>query len=394
MGKVMANVGILDITTASEESIEGIDRVENLGVLLYSTETSKLVPRLKMNNLGTSIEAPKNYKLIQGQIEMNKNYFTNIKERVSLIAMGQVIIKPDVLQQDFENAVEDIIVNGQIICPESLASTVQSRCSKLNGKMLTYSGSYAIRMGKTDINDAFLKSLDENVSLALLGKAVFAADVDIELFNKKVKSLDVLGKLTIKEEYLEVLGSRIRDTSQGKLEVISKGYKYIDSDLTLNPITIKRYKNAKLFLTGMIAIESTITGELLKGHIDKIIVKDFIACRSELKEDVYALCEDVSVNICDYSGKAVIIDGERKLTQSELKYTTPPVSYIVRGEFKISEDVLPETFMEKVEHIDNFGEITCDDEHYGLLQAKLRVSSGEIIENGNNEDSNIGYLKL
>lgn len=394
MGKILGNIGVLDITTATPDSISGIDRIGNLGMLLYSTKTAGLMTKLNISNLGISMEVPENYKLIQGKLEMDKNYFKNIKQPVSLIVMGQVIIKPDALEEDIENAIKDIIVNGQIICPENLVSVVQSKCSKLNGKMLAYSGNHSVMMGSFSINNGFLKSIEENVSLALLGKVDFVDNIDEELFNRKIKNMDVIGKMTIKEEYLELLNSKTKDAGLCNTEIIPAGYIYTDSDINLDSITIKRFNYAKLYVSGMICIENGITKEMLRTHIDKIVAEDFIVCRTELKEAVYGLCDDVSVNICDYSEKVFIVEGERKLTQSELKYIPSQVTYIVQGSLSIADDVLPETFMEKVEHIDNFGEIICDAQHYGLVQAKLRTSSGEVMEKGSEEDSNIGYLKL
>jgi hypothetical protein len=67
---------------------------------------------------------------------------------------------------------------------------------------------------------------------------------------------------------------------------------------------------------------------------------------------------------------------------------------VVRGTLIIDEDVNPETIMEKVEHIDNTGEIICSSEQYGPVSIKLRMNTGELIDGSEDAGSDYGFLKL
>ena len=395
MSKKIENVGLLDLTSATEESISEIERIENVGALLLSRNTAKLAGRIRIGNLGVSDVVPDNCKVMQGRVEMNHSYFVNLKEPLSLFINGQVIIKQDVTAEDIENGLLFLEINGQIICPKKISGSVQSKCSKINGKLLTYDDNYYVSTGKINIDDSFLKSLDDLSSLVIIGKVMVNSSLDESLFNQKIKNMEILGSILIKEEYLDIFNKKLENRDGCKVEVIPAGYAYIDEDLQLNKMSIKRLNNVRLYVSGMLKLDDDITADMLEGRIEKLKIKDAILCRSELTEPVFDRCDDYTVSICDYSGRVYVIDGEHTLTESELKYSPEKTTYVVQGSLKVGDDVAPESIFEKVEYIYNFGEITCSPEIYGVLQLKARKSTGEINQNtGKDEDSNIGYLKL
>ena len=65
-GKVIGNVGSLDLRKATEASIAEISRIGNVGAVLYSPETAHLVARLNMGNVGASVEVPEDAKMLAG----------------------------------------------------------------------------------------------------------------------------------------------------------------------------------------------------------------------------------------------------------------------------------------------------------------------------------------
>lgn len=398
MGKSIGNVGLLNLTSATEESIKGIDSIGNAGVVLYSSGNAHLVSMLNIGNLGTSEEVPEGCKFLQGKVEMDGKYFENVKEPLSLFIAGQVIIKPDVTEDDIENKIRFLSISGQAICPEKLVGVLQSKCSKIEGQIVPYSDNYYINVGKLNINNSFLKSIGEKTSMAIVGKTSIIDDIDRALLDEKIGSIDIVGKALIKEEYLDILGTRLKNNASCKLEVIPAGYVYTDGDLFLDPVTIKKFDKAKIYVANMLRFGSDITEEMLKEHIADIKTKGIIVCSNSIKEAVSMLCSDTA-KICGYSKKAVVIDGDHTIMESELKYSPDNISYIVNGDLDIDDEVLPETFIEKVESIDNFGDITCDKEHYGLVQLKLRTNQGDVSVRKDAADENegignIGYLKL
>lgn len=398
MGKSIGNIGLLDLTSATEESVKDIDKIGNAGVVLYSSGNTHLVSLLNIGNLGSSEEVPKGCKFLQGKIEMDRKYFENVKEPLSLFVEGQIIIKADVTEEDIENKIGFLSISGQVICPEKLVGLLQSKCSKIQGNIVPYADNCYINIGKLNIDNPFLKSIREKTTLVVVGKVSAVDDIDHALLDRKIGSVNITGKVLIREEYLDILGSRLRNGASCKLKVIPAGYVYADGDLSLDPIALKKFDNAKIYASGMIRFDSDITAQMLEKHIADIKGADIIVCSSSIEEAVSALCS-CGTKICACSGKIVVIDGDHIMMESELKYSPDNISYIVNGDLDVDSEVLPETFMKKVESIDNFGDITCDKEHYGLVQLKLRTNQGDVSVSEDEADENggignIGYLKL
>jgi hypothetical protein len=400
MGKSIDNVGVLDLISATEEGIKGIDYIHNVGFLLYSSGNASLVSRLNIGNLGSSEEVPVDCKFIQGKVEMDGRYFQNIKEPVSLFVAGQVIIGKDVTDEDIEKKIKFLSIKGQTICPDKLTGVVQLKFNKIDGQVVPYTDSYYINAGKLNINNVFLKSLKGRTSLALIGKVSIIDDIDTELFNERIESIDITGMCLVKEEYVDLLKGKARSNTSCKLDVIPEGYTYIDDDLYLDPVAIKKFREAKVYAAGMLRFSSDVTCEMLSGHIIGIKAKDIIVCSNKIREDISILCSDAADRIYGYSGRVTVIDGDHVLMESELKYSPESISYIVRGDLDVDDEVFPETFIGKVESIDNFGDITCDKEHYGLIQLKLRTNQGDVSvrksekTEGDGGIGNAGYLKL
>jgi hypothetical protein len=327
MGKVIGNVGLLDLTSATEEKIKNYSRIGNVGAVIYTPETSKFFSMLDFGNVGSSIEIPEGYKLVS--------------------------------------------------------------------------------TGKFNLDNAFLGSLETSSLLIFLGKLNIINDISLSLFEEKIKDIIVVGKVLIKEEYLEAFNRKITNQTGSKIQVIPAGYSYISEDLSLDSLSITRFNEAKLFIAGRLNIGEDITEEALKKHLLKIQVKDAVICRKNMKKAVFDLCDDINTTIYDYTGKMIIIDSHYRLSQSVLKYSADNTTFMINGEIQISEDIIPEDFMAKVEKIYLFGKIICDENQYGFVQSKVAELKGEIAIKGkdeekaseephNNEEqsSNFGYLKI
>ena len=126
-----------------------------------------------------------------------------------------------------------------------------------------------------------------------------------------------------------------------------------------------------------------------------------IVCGEYLREPIVNICEGFSTTVLYHSGKHIMVEDEYELDSSELEFAEGKITIMVMGELTIGTDVAPELLLEKVEFIDNFGEITADPRQVGAIKNKLRTNKGEIINNKKVENadddvslSNAGYLKL
>ncbi|MCD8510359.1 MAG: hypothetical protein LRY73_11190 [Bacillus sp. (in: Bacteria)] len=75
MGQEIGNVGLLNLTKATEKSISGINKIENVGMILYTKDNKHLISRLNIRNIGQSVEVPEEYSVINGKLTINKGFF-------------------------------------------------------------------------------------------------------------------------------------------------------------------------------------------------------------------------------------------------------------------------------------------------------------------------------
>lgn len=105
-----------------------------------------------------------------------------------------------------------------------------------------------------------------------------------------------------------------------------------------------------------------------------------------------------------YTGRLMLVDGDDRLTVSDLEYTSGLLTLAVFGTLSIDPAIPAQLLFEKIGRIHNFGLIEADPGQCGALKAKLCTANGEIEERGlaetdTNAESglvigNIDYLKL
>lgn len=400
MKKVIKNVGLLDIRNATEESINNIERISNVGSVIYSRETAHFMTKLNFGNLGSSMEVPKDCKILTGQVEINKGYMSQLKEPLSLLITGQVIFKNDMDPEDIENGFKSLQIVGQVFCPEKLMSVIQSK-GNITGQIFSYADKAKILIGKIKLDEHFLNSLDENTSLFITGKMEILDEISHELLDKKIKNIQLIGKGVAKEEYAEIFNRKLENRTACKIEIIPEGFTYLAQGISLNRLNIKRFDNAMLYCPQGIIIDADLKVEELKAHISEIIARDGIVCREDMADAAISLCKDPLARILTYKNRLVLIEEEYMLTHEELEYSTEGITFIVKGELHIDMNIDPGLLSERIDCIDNFGEITVSKKHYGIIQNKIRTREGELINRDVHEEAsddntmgNVGYLTL
>ncbi len=401
MKKIIKNVGLLDIRNATEESISEIEKILNVGAVIYSSKTAHLLTRLSFGNLGASIEVPDDCKIITGQVEINKGYLEQQKEPLDLFLTGQIIFKNDLEPEDIEKGFKSLLITGQLLCPEKIMPAVQSKIKSITGQVYTYPANAIMHQGKIIMNKQFLNSLDDGTFLFIIGKIEITDEIDAELLDRKIKSISLIGKAIVKEEYSSITGKKLLSGTASKIEVIPAGFTYIGKELTLNRLNLSRFSQTGIYCPSGIRISDDIKSEELKKHIKGLISKTGIICHEDRSEVVFSLCPDPLTRILSYKNRLAEINQEHLLTQEELEFSKEGTSYIVTGELEIDSGIDPELLSSGIDCIDNFGEIMASKKHYGIIQSKLRTNEGEIIisdsEKGQEDEntiSNAGYLKL
>jgi hypothetical protein len=403
--KRLGNVGVLDLRTTQAEALEHIEWIDNVGTVLVSEETEMLLPQLSIGNLGGAATVPKECKLVDGELSLNHTFFA-AGNTVNNLVNGTVKINVDVTKGDLENGITFLAVNGLVLCPRDLIPVLQSRTEYIKGNLVSLEDNTRILIGRHEVNHTFCQTLNTPVNLILVGKVdmteLLSAD-DVHY----IENLEIIGKLKIAEENLQLLGDKLVQSPTLHIGVtLPSGYTYIKQPLTLNAGALQRFNQAKLFTESRIIIEKDVTAEAFQQAVSHVRTRDYVICPEALQSTLLTISDVTGENLLTFSEELVMTEGKHTLTAAELKYRPQRFALLVEGKLEIADDVKPDEFFQRIESVYNFGKIVASDEICGILQTKLRTRKGSIQNLDSPEEQNlaidpetyivrnVGYFKL
>lgn len=403
-GKVLGNVGVLDLRSATEESVAGISRVGNVGMVLYSRETAGLVARLNMGNLGASIEAPADAKILTGQVVWSRDYFKNQAAPLNLVVAGQLIIHPDVPAEDIEKGLSDLVISGQIIYPEHLAGTIHSKARHLSGQEITYIQCPRIAVGKLTLDENYLRSLDDASELVVIGHLKLPQVLPAELLEQKVQRIQVLGKVTCHEENVQTIRARMDDkTGSTRMMTIPAGFELVERPLNLNADLLEALPARKLYCTDRVQVDREVDPAALDNNLEALVAKDIVICPAALKGVIYRKCNVLETQVVLYEGELWLVEDKHTLLPSRFDHLEGKATLMVLGKLTIAPAVDPKVLAERLVKVHNLGKIICTPEQMSVLQARLGLSDGKLVDSTQIKPTseemakgigNVGYLKL
>lgn len=388
MGKRITNVSFLDLTSASPESLAEISTISNVSLMLYSDKITPMLTHVTMQNISCTLQVPENFKMVNGQFEVDKNYLSGMKEAVFLLINGQLIVEEEVSADDVESGINGLYVNGTILCPEKLKGIVQRKIETNNGKLVTFMDNATLIKGDLHLDESYLRSLEHATRLVVTGNVRLTGAMEVSLLDEKLEKIQFLKQAVIREEYMEVMNRKLAGRDNRPLTVIPKGSVYVDKELHIDSVSIQKYAQAKIYATNKLRFHDDVTEDLLRKHISHLHTADLIIARKELRPALLEVMDDAGAAVLTYSDKLLVIEGEHRLTPTELKYTNGKVTMIVYGELDIDSSIPADTLYEKIEHIDNFGKVISNGEQYGVIQTKLRTNMGDFTDRDAHKEGN------
>lgn len=401
MSQRIGNVGLLNLVNATEESIKGIERIENVGLVLYGKETAHLLTRLNIGNIGSSIEVPSGYRLYNGVFNLDQNYLSSIVEPVLLLVNGMVIIDRNVQPDEIQAGQLNLMVNGKVYSPAHLSGVTGRMLTKSNGAVETYYGAPPrFENGKFTLTNSFLQSINEPLFLVVNGLLTFAQDLNLELFNEKLNKLEVNGKIEIFENQESHLYKKAASLTTCKVEIIPAGFEVLGKPLRMNARSIRRFQQKNWYTNKPVIIESDVTREMLTKAIEKIHSTSVIICHEEVEDLVYEQLSLMETEVLPYENNFILIEGEEVWSNDQFQALDQPANFIVNGQLVLDGDVSEVVLRSKVSTIDILGEVVVHDKKLkGVLQNIIRLNAGTIEEEKGKEETgatlqNIGELSL
>jgi hypothetical protein len=398
MNQRIGNVGLLNLMNATEESIKGIEKIENVGMVLYRKENAYLLSHLNIGNIGASVELPEGYDFYNGILTINQAYLQSIKEPVKLFVNGLVIVERDVQADQFNPRYLHIVVNGKVYVPSPLSGIASLPFSK--GVVETYEGMPPRFVnGELNLTNSFLNANEEALYLVVNGVLSFSKDLNMDVFSEKVQKLEVNGKITAYEEQAIHLYKKIASLTTCMVELIPEGFEVIKKPLRVNSRSIRRFQNKKLYTKKPIFLEADITREIFETSIPKIHSSSMIICHEQLEDLVYECCSLLDTEVLTYEHNCILITGEEVWSNHQFLSLENPINLIVEGRLVLDSDVQPSTFKEYVKTVDILGKVVVSEKTLmGSLYPLIRLNTGSFEEPNQQEEGailkNVGELSL
>lgn len=414
MGKIIGNIGVLDLTQATEESIQGIERIGNVGVIRFKAESAHLLTRLDIGNIGKSVEVPRGYRIFEGMLYLNADFLRQYgetgpqgeatAEAEYLFATGEVIIDPQLDEETFKAGMQRLHLkaSGEVYAPAHLAGAVTAALVREEGNTEIHifeNEAPRFENGKLQLTNVYLESIALPLYLVVNGKVQFARDLDMELFKTKIDKICVNGKATLYEEQAAGLYGKLDSSSSPSVEIIPSGFEYLNKMLRLNSRSIRRYQGKKLYTRHPILIEADVSREAFAAAIAEIKSSSLVVCSETLEDLVWERSPGLDTEVLSFEQRFVWIEDEETWSNDQLLAFEQPVNLVVYGELTFEADVTEEAVREKIRSIDLFGEIhVMEKKVKAVLYPYLRTNQGSILEKGVKKEQeglgNIGKLSL
>jgi hypothetical protein len=400
-GTVLGNVNVLDLRKATAESIANIAKIGNVNILLYSRATAPLIPRLNLGNVNVSVEAPEDAQVVTGQAVISREYFQGQEQPVSLVVTGQVLVKPDVTREDVEKGLGSLDVIGQVLCPEPLHGLVQAKTRQLVGQSQAYPASGRLIMGSLVMDEAFLKGLEDETDLVVVGSLRLPQIVPNDLLAQKLGKLHVVGGIRVHAANAEAIGARLSNGSR-KMTVIPEGFALVENPLVLDDTVLAALPADKLFCLDRVVVDAATSPELLDERLAQIVAKDLLLCPVGLKGTMSHKCNILETQAIFYEGELWLVEGEEHLSASRFEYVDGKATLVVTGALVIDPDVEPKVLADRLAKVHNQGAIKCTPAQKGAIQARLGLNEGALgaagekgeLEEGAQMVGNVNHLVL
>ena len=339
-GRAIGNVGVLDLRKATKESVATIAKVSNVGLILVSPDTVALAGGIHIGNLGAVIEVPVYARLINGQEVIDRDYFKGVNEPVHMVVNGSLHIEPDVPADDVEKGLGSLTVNGQLTYPGNISGALQPKIREVNGQSIPYAPGDRVFQDTLTINESFLRSIGEPVSLVVLDRLNLPNVVPNDLLSRSLTGLHVYGRVSCHEENAEALYSLMGDTAgEARMRIIPAGFELVERPLVLDNSMLESLSSSKLYCRDRVEVDPEVDADLLGARLERLAPNDLVLCPSSLRQVVAPKLATLGTRVVFYEGELWKVDDDQELVGSRFDFTQDKATLVVNGSLTVDPSI-------------------------------------------------------
>lgn len=342
---------VLDLCDLTEETLAGYEKIEmEAAQVLVTPETEKLIAQYGVKLDAANIQccpAGSCVSTINGKATISAT--TKPEKMTFLTINGKVTVMPDAAQA--LDGYHKIVVNGKILCPESLAAHLTAK-SVVNGVMSVYPDEAVILSGNVRLDKSFvLRAADR---LYWTDRSIIAMDLGLDAAALAAKGARFdADRAIIAESLAEKLAPLFTDRTE--LIVLPDGTAIVEDDLELNAAKRRRYGN-RLYVMGDVAVEEAASDALEK--LEYLHVQGDVLLPEELEDAFYAIPDAEYDQVRTMKGHLVRERGAASVTSELLALYPKGITFCECGVVALEPSLTPETIL-KMLQFESCGSVKC-----------------------------------
>ncbi|HOD53320.1 MAG TPA: hypothetical protein PKJ08_02225 [Candidatus Cloacimonadota bacterium] len=411
MATLVRNIGSLDARNASKEVIEQIKKIKNVGSLIVSKDNRPFFMKIEMENIGSTMEMDKDVKLHVGPFEFTKELLESAPKAIKMAIVGPVSFSRDISPELMEEKIEWLNVIGPVQVYEQVSGIMMSKMHDSVGPIDVLKAEEFILKGHIRIDQYFLKNMEDNSIIKCSGTLELDEDVNLKVFDQKIKQIEIGRKLSIYDDQKEYILKKIyentdavtteinigikpaqykfKENLSSKLVILKRNCHYLKAGTKLDAFNLMNVKKAEISSDGIIILAENISNDLLNEK--KIIFSSAkrIYFPNTLNQTMLQYLNENTEGVPYDIEKTVFINGSQKISATRCKIIKDQSVYIVFGELKLTDDCPLELIDQKFSVLDNYGSIESSSDICSIIQEKIRYNEGSVeSHDSNSEDDN------
>ena len=375
------NVVLLDMITATPESVEGL-KINNAVMVIVTPTTKPLLSKISINNIVNIAEIPDGTTLsIQnGNLLIDGDFEIGDEKNIFWVRNGNILIKEGVTAAALEHIFSHGgIINGNIYLPKALSAVVPALGLSINGNIHPYLVGSLLYSENLQINDAFLQGLPENSEITAFENVSISSDTSPEIFGKHIKGLTIFGNTVLPQKLQGAFYKIARQYNE--IIEIPEGYTFYNKSQSVSPASLLTFKGKSIYTHKNIYFKDGINTDLLRQLDFRFITKGTVILPADIAT---AVLDKVQANhIYTYQGKLVTVQNDLLFTKSD-----KPVSYLIthEGSLTIPDTTNPSDIQESIHEIFLYGSISLQKELMQAISDKIVVYDGALFSPEEDEE--------
>jgi len=132
---VVKNVGVLNLKDLSEEEIERIKRIENVGMIIAPKELIGKISAKIAKNVGVTVPYVEGMRIYCGDTSINADTLRSLEEPVDILQAGKLVFEKDVTPELIREKVKSYRNYGKTEIPSNAHGALMSKCLENMGKI-------------------------------------------------------------------------------------------------------------------------------------------------------------------------------------------------------------------------------------------------------------------